>query len=94
MTRDQYVEALKNKLDEWNEQIGRTESQMKEASDAAQAHYGEQVEEMKKHAAAAEAQMLELRQNQSENWDKQRANFETAWGDIAARFGRAWSRFH
>ena len=27
-SRDQYVENLKNKLDEWNEQIGKTEAQM------------------------------------------------------------------
>ena len=94
MNRDQYVEALKDKLDEWNEQIDKTESQMREAAAEAQARYESQLAEMKKHAAAAQEQMQALVKSQAADWEKQRANFEKAWGDIAAGFGRAWSRFH
>ncbi|MEE9359505.1 MAG: hypothetical protein V3U85_03375 [Hyphomicrobium sp.] len=94
MNRDQYVESLKNKLDEWNEQISKTESEMKDASAEAQARYEEQLAEMKKHAATAEEKFQALIKSQSDDWEKHRANFETAWGDIAAGFGRAWSRFH
>ena len=43
MNRDQYVDALKSKLDEWNEQIGKTEKQMMDASAEAQALLGETV---------------------------------------------------
>ena len=93
MNRDQYVESLKNKLDEWNEQIGKTESQMKGASAEAQARYEAQLAEMKKHAATAQEEFQALVKSQSEDWEKHRANFESAWGDIAAGFGRAWSRF-
>jgi len=94
MNRDQYVEALKSKLDEWNEQIGKTESQMKDASAEAQARYEAQLVEMRKHAATAQENLQSLVKSQSEDWDKHRASFEQAWGDIAAGFGRAWSRFH
>ena len=94
MNRDQYVESLKNKLDEWNEQISKTESEMKDASAEAQARYEEQLAEMTKHAATAEEKFQALIKSQSDDWEKHRANFETAWGDIAAGFGRAWSRFH
>ena len=48
MNRDQYVESLKNKLDEWNEQISKTESEMKDASAEAQARY----EELQKNGPA------------------------------------------
>ena len=91
--RDQYCEALKNKIDEWNEQIGKVESQMKTASDEAGARYEAQVAEMRKHAADAEEKMQALIKSQSEDWEMHRANFEASWQDIASGFGRAWSRF-
>ncbi len=92
--RDQYVEDLKKKLDEWNEQIDKVENQMKDATDEARARYEGQVAEMKKHAADAEEKMQGLIKSQSDEWDKHRATFEAAWTDIAAGFGRAWSRFN
>ena len=93
MNRDEYVEALKAKIDEWNEQIGKAEAQMKQATDEAQVRYQEQVAEMKSHAEEAQAKLQELGKAQADEWEKQRANFEAAWNDIAAGFGRAWSRF-
>ena len=92
--RDQYVENLKNKLDEWNEQIGKTEAQMNQASDDAKERYAKQIDEMKAHAADAQKRMTELAQSSAADWEKKRPQFEAAWGDIAAGFGRAWSRFH
>lgn len=93
MDRDQYVDALKTKLDEWNDQIGKTEKQMKDATAEAQARYEAQLAEMRQHAADAEEKMHVLIKSQAEDWEKQRASFESAWNDIAAGFGRAWSRF-
>ncbi len=93
-TRDQYVNDLKKKLDEWNEQISKTEAQMNQASDEAKARYAKQVEEMKAHADDAQKRMHELIQSSAAEWEKMRPQFEAAWGDIAAGFGRAWSRFH
>ena len=94
MNRDEYVEALKHKLDEWNEQISKIESQMNSASEDAKSRYQEQLTEMRNHALAAEENFQALVKGQSEEWDKQRETFEKAWSDIAAGFGRAWSRFH
>ena len=94
MNRDQYVEALKSKLDEWNEQIGKTESQMKAASTEAQSRYEVQISEMKEHASTAQEKLQALVNSHSEDWEKHQANFEKAWGDISAGFGRAWSQFH
>ena len=94
MNRDEYAEALKRKIDDWNEQIGKTEVQMKEASADAQARYAEQIAEMRNFAAGAEEKMQDLVQSHSEEWEKHREKFEKAWDDIAAGFGKAWSRFH
>ena len=93
MNRDEYVDALKAKIDEWNEQIGKAEAQMNQATADAQARYEAQVAEMKQHAEEAQAKLQELGKAQTEEWDKQRANFEAAWKDISEGFGRAWSRF-
>jgi uncharacterized protein YgiM (DUF1202 family) len=94
MNRDQYVESLKNKLDEWNEQIGKTEALMSNASGEAKVRFEKQVAEMKVQTADAHGRMQELTQSSAKEWESQRKNFEQAWGDIAAGFGRAWSRFH
>ena len=45
-TRDQYVDDLKKKLDEWNEQIGKMQEQMGAASDEVRNRYEQQIEEM------------------------------------------------
>lgn len=92
-SRDKYVEDLKNKLDEWNEQITRTEEKMKAASESAQETYKTQIAEMTEHMDAAQKQMEQLMKSSTDEWDKHRATFETAWHDIAGGFGRAWSRF-
>ena len=93
MNRDQYVEELKSKLDEWNQQIDNVEKQMHAASTDAQARYEAQLAEMRKQFAAAEKNFQTLAKSQADEWEKQRKNFENAWNDISAGFGRAWSRF-
>ncbi|UOM33956.1 hypothetical protein [Acuticoccus sp. I52.16.1] len=93
-SRDDYIEAAKSKLDEWNEQISKTEAKMKAASQSAREEYERQLIEMRAHADQAQKQMRELTDSSYAEWEKHRTNFEAAWGDIAAGFGRAWSRFH
>ena len=93
MDRDQYVEALKSKLDEWNAQISKIEKEMQAASSEAQSRYEKQLADMREHVVTAEKNFQTLAQSQAEEWEKQRDNFEKAWSDIAAGFGRAWSRF-
>lgn len=92
-SRDQYIADLKAKLDEWNEQVGKTEAQMNAAADDTKARYAKQIEEMKAHADDAQKRMTDLSQSSAAEWEKRRPQFETAWNDISAGFGRAWSRF-
>ncbi|MEO1090420.1 MAG: hypothetical protein AAFX81_07305 [Pseudomonadota bacterium] len=93
-TRDHYVDNLKKKLDEWNEQITKTQNEMIAASDEAKARYEKQVSDMQAYLADGQARMDALVKSSVADWDKARTNFESAWNDIAAGFGRAWSRFH
>ena len=92
-SRDEYVEALKKKLDEWNEQIGKTEKQMSDATGEAKIRFAKQVDDMKAQTEDAHKKMNELIASSTHEWDGQRKRFEQAWSDIAAGFGRAWSRF-
>jgi chromosome segregation ATPase len=92
--RDQYVEGLKNKLDEWNEQIGKLQEQMESSTGEAKARYASQLEDMQAHADDAQNRMQELVQSSAADWEKMRGNFDSAWSNIASGFGRAWSRFH
>ena len=92
-SRDQYIADLKATLDEWNEQVGKTEAQMNAAADDTKARYAKQIEEMKAHADDAQKRMTDLSQSSAAEWEKRRPQFEAAWNDISAGFGRAWSRF-
>jgi chromosome segregation ATPase len=92
-TRDQYVDDLKKKLNEWNEQIGKMQEQMGAASDEVRNRYEQQIEEMQAYREDAEKRMTALMESSAADWEKMRHQFEDAWGDIAAGFGRAWSRF-
>ncbi|MBK0398467.1 hypothetical protein H0I76_04645 [Limibaculum sp. M0105] len=92
-TRDQYVERLKQKIDEWNAQITEFDHKMKEASLDAQRQYAAALDEMKEQCAEAEKKMREVANTEREKWEQRRAQFETAWQDIADGFQQAWSRF-
>lgn len=91
-SRDKYVEDLKRKIDEWNAEISAAELRMKSASDQAKARYAEQIAEMKKRRAEAEAKVRDALQKSTDEWENLRRDFEGAWHEIAEGFSRAWSR--
>jgi uncharacterized coiled-coil DUF342 family protein len=91
--RDQYAEAMKAKIDEWNAEIAKYEAKAREASGEWEKKYEEQVAEMRKYRDEAEKRYDELRQQSSENWEKWQADMKAAWADISEGFQKAWGRF-
>ncbi len=92
-TRDEYVEGIKKKLDEWNAEIGKAEAKFHHASAEARLHYAEQIAEMKRRQADAEEQMRKAAEKSAKDWEDGRKQFESALSDISTGFERAWSRF-
>ncbi|MBA1146121.1 hypothetical protein H0Z60_03510 [Ectothiorhodospiraceae bacterium WFHF3C12] len=80
--RDQYVEQLKSKLDEWNAELARLEAE----GERTQAQLSKGLEE----------QLVEARKRRDEAWEwlqkLQKAN-ESAWDDMVKGTEQAWDAF-
>jgi len=92
-TRDAYGESIKTKLDEWNREIDKLETEMKSASEDAKARYEAQLDRMKASMAEAGRGFQDLMRSNEARWQENRGRFEAAWKDISEGFGRAFSRF-
>lgn len=92
-SRDEFVQDLKKKLDEWNGEIAEAEKKFEAASDEASQQYASQIAEMKKRWADAEEQMRVAGAKSMAEWEKRGQEFEAAWKDIAGGFTKAFSRF-
>ena len=92
-TRDEFVEALKGHIDQWNSQITEAEAKLSATSDQAQAEMQRQLESMKSARDDAQARLTEAMGKSAEEWASWQAQMETAWKDVADGFAKAWSRF-
>lgn len=93
MKREEFVETLKSQIDQWNSDISKLEAQMKDASGEMERHYAEAIAETSRYRAQAQERLAEGLKSSSDNWDRTRADMETAWKDIHEGFRKAWSRF-
>jgi hypothetical protein len=91
-SRDEFVDDLKRKLDDWNSQIAKAEAQMRAGSEKAQVQIAEEVAEMKRQRDAAEGTMRDALRKSADEWKKRQRDFEHAWNDISDGFARAWAR--
>jgi chromosome segregation ATPase len=91
-TRDEFIETLKSKIDEWNAEITRLEAKAQKAGAEAKERYAEQINEMRKFRDDAEARLNEIMGASHDTWEKRRGELEQAWHDIRDGFSRAWSR--
>ena len=92
-TRDEFVESIKRKLDEWNAEIDKAEARFHHAAADARLRHAEEIAEMKRRRADAEEQMRKAAAKTAEDWERGRQQFEAAFDDISDGFRRAWSRF-
>lgn len=92
-TRDEFVEALKGHIDQWNAQIGEAEGKLAQTSEQAQAEMQRQLEAMKSARDDAQARMTEAMGKSAEEWTTWQKQMESAWKDVADGFSKAWSRF-
>ena len=93
MDRDEFVEKMKAKLDEWNAEIDKLQAQARAAEAENKANYEKQLAEMRKHRDQAQAKMKEAQSASDAAWDDMRKGMENAWENISSSFRKAWSRF-
>lgn len=92
-TRDEYVQKMQAKLDEWNAEIDRLVVQSALAEAELKTKYSEEIETLRNKQIEARVK-LEALQNASENaWEDMRAGMDMAWGAISEAVNSAVSRF-
>jgi uncharacterized coiled-coil DUF342 family protein len=77
--RDQFIETIKNRLDELNNEIDRLEGKAKEASGQAEKKYEEQLEEIRGKRNELKKKLTELRAASEAQFEKLKLEAEHAW---------------
>jgi len=93
ISRDEYVETMKAKIDEWNGNMAKLEAKAKEVQEDMRANYETQLAAMRAQREEAEERLKAMRAAGEETWDKMRQGMETAWDNMAKTFQDTASRF-
>ncbi len=81
-TRDQYVEKLKAKLDEWNSEIERLEKRAQQNSETAKQEIANQLTALKEKRDRGSKKLEELEGATSEAWESLKIGAMLVWDDI------------
>ena len=91
--RDQYVEALKTKLDEWNREIDALSTKADEVKADLGEKYREEVAELRRKWAAADEKLDELRRSGGDAWEDMKDGAEEVWDTLGRSVRSMISRF-
>lgn len=91
--REQFIETLKNKLDELNEDIDRLEAKAKDASGKAEKKYEEQLEDVREKRTELKHKLTEVRASSEAQFEKLKLEAEHAWKALQNSFSYFKSHF-
>ena len=77
--REQFIEMLKGKLDDLNEDMERLEKRAQEASGDLEKKYEEQLAEMRQRRTELKQKISELRASSEAQFDRLKLEAEHAW---------------
>ncbi|MBK9324902.1 MAG: hypothetical protein KBF24_05215 [Thiobacillaceae bacterium] len=92
--RDEYVEQLKQNLDQWNTEIAKWEAKAKVTKTDLRIDYEMQLEALRKHREEATAKLKELQASGEEAWNDLVAGADAAWATMRDAFDKATAHFH
>lgn len=91
--RDEYIQKMQVKLEEWNADIDSLTAKVSEVSADVRSEYNEQIASLKTKQAAARQKIEELQQAGESAWEDLKAGIELAWIAIGEAVDSAGSRF-
>jgi len=91
-SRDENLEAFKAKLDEWNAEIDKLESNARQVQADAKAQYDKQLESLREMRDDAQSKYSEMQNATAEAWDAMVQGTEKAWQTWANAFEDARSK--
>ena len=92
-SRDEYLEKLKTKLDEWDAEIDKIESSARKAQADTKAQYDKQLETLREMRDDAQTKLSEMQNATAEAWDVMAQGTEKAWNAWFNAFEDARSKF-
>lgn len=92
-TKDEYVQKMHAKLDQWNAEIDTLVLKADQENDEARVEYHKQIEALRAAARQARVLLDELRQSGEGAWQDMKTGVEAAWDAIGAAMDSAKSRF-
>ena len=78
-TRDEYVAAMKLRLDEWNAELAVLEAKAHETQEDAKEKYQEQLRALHARRLEGEKQLEAIRAATEESWMQLKADTDTVW---------------
>ena len=91
--REEYVTKLKEKLDDWNEDIDKLEAKAEHVKDDVKDKYNEEVEAVRKQRDVIKEKATELIESSEDAWEELKTGVEAAWHQLTEAIDRAHSKF-
>ncbi len=92
-SRDDYLDEFKAKLDEWNAEIDKLESNARQAQADAKLQYDKQLEALREMRDDAQTKFSEMQNTTADAWDAMLQGTEKAWETWTNAFAEARSKF-
>ena len=94
MNREQTVEAMKKKLDQWNDDLNRLEALSEKIAAEKKTDYQVTVANLRKKRSQARDQLERLRQTTGDAFNDMRQGMDQAWQAVGESFREARQRYH
>lgn len=92
-TRKEYVEQLKENIDQWNADIAKWEAKARMTQTDLRIDYEMQLEALRKQREEITAKLKEIQASGEEAWKDLRAGTDAAWATMRETFDKATSHF-
>lgn len=95
--RDEYVNQVKKRLDDWNADIGKLEKAYERAEEGARHRLKEQIKSLRHHREEAQEQVRRIEDATEEFWHEIAKGAEEAWkrmGNTFAGFRASYADKH
>lgn len=91
--RHEYIDKLKDKLDEWDADIDELEARAQNAKAELKFELQDQITSLKLKRDIAKLKLSEIKDASEEAWEDIKAGAEEAWSDVKDAMEKAKSHF-
>lgn len=92
-SRQEYIESLHQKIDEWNKEIDKLAVQKDKVEAESRLELQKQIDSLKQKRGEIEKQVEDLRGSSAEAWDDMKSGVDLAWEAMNTAVRSAVSRF-